>query len=176
MGLFRKFFCQVVTKIISIYWSNKNRWEIRTIVKYANDSVIVSRLQDNTSNGPVIGDFVKWCKWVWGVSHHLFQAYFHIDKTMLTLFYCTFIKSILYFSLVSWFGNLSLKNRNSLNQMFNPASRTLDSYSRSLAQFQWRLPPFAWCISAFQLLPWCRSKWHITELKPVVTTKKDTHE
>ena len=42
---------------------------------------------------------------------------FHIDKTMMTLFYRTLIESILSFSLVSLFINLSLKNRNSLSQM-----------------------------------------------------------
>ncbi len=36
---------------------------------------------------------------------------------MTTLFYQAFIEPILSFSLVSWFGNLPLKNRNSLNQI-----------------------------------------------------------
>ncbi len=41
---------------------------------------------------------------------------FHIDKTMMILFYRAFIESVMSFSLVSWFGSLSLKNKNSLNQ------------------------------------------------------------
>ena len=40
-------------------------------------------------------------------------CYFHTDKTMMTLFYPAFIESIWPFSIVSWFGNLSLKSRNS---------------------------------------------------------------
>lgn len=39
---------------------------------------------------------------------------FHIDKSMITLFYRAFIESVLTFSLVAWFGNLSLKNKNSV--------------------------------------------------------------
>ena len=42
---------------------------------------------------------------------------FNIDKTMMSLFYCAFIESILTFSLASWFGNISLKNKNSLNKI-----------------------------------------------------------
>ena len=42
---------------------------------------------------------------------------FNIDRTMLTLFYRAFIESVLTFCLVSWFGNVSLKNRNCLNQI-----------------------------------------------------------
>ncbi len=41
----------------------QSRCENRTILKYASDPVIVSRLQDNeTSHGPVINDLVKWCE------------------------------------------------------------------------------------------------------------------
>ena len=42
---------------------------------------------------------------------------FNIDKTMMSLFYCAFIESILTFSLASWFGKISLKNKNSLNKI-----------------------------------------------------------
>ncbi len=41
----------------------QSRYENRTVVKYADDSVIVSLLQNNeTSHGPIIEGFVKWCK------------------------------------------------------------------------------------------------------------------
>ena len=41
----------------------QSRYENRTIIKYADDSVIVSRLQDNeTCHGPIIDDFVTWCE------------------------------------------------------------------------------------------------------------------
>lgn len=37
--------------------------EDRTILKYADDTVIISLLQDNeTSHGPVVNDFLDWCK------------------------------------------------------------------------------------------------------------------
>ncbi len=36
---------------------------------------------------------------------------FHIDKAMMILFYRTFTESVVSYSLVSWFGNFSLKNR-----------------------------------------------------------------
>lgn len=41
----------------------RRRWEYRTIIKYADDSVTVILLQDKeTVHGPVIDDFVKWCE------------------------------------------------------------------------------------------------------------------
>ena len=40
----------------------QSRRDNRTIIKYADDSVIVSLLQDSeTGHGPVISDFVGWC-------------------------------------------------------------------------------------------------------------------
>lgn len=67
---------------------------------------------------------------------------FHIEKTMMTVFYRAFSESVLAFSLVSWFGNLSLKEQNSLNQIIKWSSRligepqlSLESlYSRQLQQ------------------------------------------
>ena len=44
---------------------------------------------------------------------------------MMTLFYHAFIELILSFSLVSWFGNLSLKNRSSLNQTVKWSGRLI---------------------------------------------------
>ena len=41
----------------------------------------------------------------------------------MTLFYRAFIESIVSFSLVSWFGSLSIKNRNSLNQVVKWSSK-----------------------------------------------------
>ena len=50
---------------------------------------------------------------------------FNIDKTMMIMFYRAFIESILSFSLMSWFGNLTLKNRNSLSQIVKWSSRLI---------------------------------------------------
>ena len=44
-------------------------------------------------------------------------SHFHIERTIMTMFYRAFIESILSFSLVSWFGHTSLKGRNALNQI-----------------------------------------------------------
>lgn len=49
--------------------------------------------------------------------------YFHIDKQMMNLFYHAFLESVLSFALVSWFGNLSVKNKNSLNQIVKWSSK-----------------------------------------------------
>ena len=50
---------------------------------------------------------------------------FHIDSKMLTMFYCCFTESVISFSMVSWFSNLSLKNKNSLNQIVRRASQLI---------------------------------------------------
>ena len=164
--------------------------EDRFILKYADDSVIVSLLQGNeTGHGPVVQDFVDWCersflqmnisktknmyvdfrklprakeptsingqivecvdnyKYLGTIidSKLSFEANceavykkanqrlhclrklssFHIDRKMLTMFYRCFIESVLSFSLVSWFSNLPLKNKNSLNQIVRWASRLI---------------------------------------------------
>jgi len=55
----------VLSPLLFILYTNmcQSRWENRTIIKYADDSVIVSLLQDReTGHGPVIDDFVEWCE------------------------------------------------------------------------------------------------------------------
>ena len=46
-------------------------------------------------------------------------------KTMMTFFYHAFIESVLSSCLVSWFGNLPLKERNSLNQIIKWSGRLI---------------------------------------------------
>ncbi len=50
---------------------------------------------------------------------------FHIDKTLLIMFYHAYIESVLSFCLVSWYGNLSLKKRKSVAQIAKWASRLI---------------------------------------------------
>lgn len=50
---------------------------------------------------------------------------FHTDQTIMTMFYCAFIKSVLSFSLMSWFGHISLKEKNDLNQIVKWSSRLI---------------------------------------------------
>ncbi len=88
---------------------------------------------------------------------------FNIDKTMLILFYRTFIESILSFSLVSWFGNLTLKDKNSLNQVIKWAGRLIGEPQLTMsALYDTQLQRKASCIledcshplhGEFQLLP-----------------------
>ena len=41
----------------------QSRHENRYIIKHADDSVIVSLLQENeSSHGPVLDDFLRWCE------------------------------------------------------------------------------------------------------------------
>ena len=50
---------------------------------------------------------------------------FQVDKSIMTLFYHAFIESVLSFALAAWFGNLTLKNKNSLNQIVKWSSRLI---------------------------------------------------
>ena len=182
----------VLSPLLFILYTNmcRSSREDRFILKYADDSVIVSLLQGNeTGHGPVVQDFVDWCersflqmnisktknmyvdfrklprakeptsingqivecvdnyKYLGTIidSKLSFEANceavykkanqrlhclrklssFHIDRKMLTMFYRCFIESVLSFSLVSWFSNLPLKNKNSLNQIVRWASRLI---------------------------------------------------
>ena len=61
--------------------------------------------------------------------HCLRKLFFHVDKSIMTLFYHAFIKSIVSFSLVSWFGSVSVKSRNSLNQVVKLSSKLIENLS-----------------------------------------------
>ncbi len=65
-------------------------------------------------------------------------AHFHIDRTMMILFYRAFIESLLTFSLVSWFGNLSVKNKNSLSQIVRWSSKLIGESQLSPASLYTR--------------------------------------
>ena len=162
----------------------------RSIIKYADDTVIVSLLHGKeASHGPIVAEFTDWCdksylqlnvtktkdmaidfrkhpqaqmptdikgqiletvdKYKYRgtifdnkltfeanceavfkkANQHLYclrkLSYLHIDRTLLTIFYCAFIESILSFCLVCWFSNLSLKKKNSLKQIVRWSSRLI---------------------------------------------------
>lgn len=176
----------------------QSRCDNSTIIKYADDSVIVSLLSDGeSSHGSVIEDFVHWCNksylqlnttktkdmlidfrrkphrhevtLIKGQTIEYVQtykylgtiidsklsfeencemvckkgqqrlhclrklAYFHIDRTLMNMFYRAFIESILSFSLVSWFGQITLRQRKSLEQVIKWSSRLLGESQLSLA-------------------------------------------
>lgn len=182
----------VLSPLLFILYTNmcQSNWENRVILKYADDTVIVSLLKNGeTGHGPVITDFVEWCEesqlhlnvlktkdmvidfrrnvnthevtTIKGQAVECVQSYkylgtiidsklsfegnceavckkghqrmfflrklckFHIDKTLLILFYRAYIESVLSFTLVSWYGNLSVKNRNSMNQIVKWASKLI---------------------------------------------------
>ncbi len=220
----------VLSPLLFILYTNmcQSTFKDRLILKYADDSVIVSLLQGNEYNhGPVVDNFVKWCEDSYlqlnitktkdmaidfrknaktpesvaikgqvieqvhsykylgtiidsalnfkenckAVSRKGHQrlfclrklSRFHIDRTMMTLFYHAFIESVLTFSLVSWFGNLPLKERNSFTQIIKWSGRLIGTtqpclgslYTRQLQQLATSISNDAShpLVSEFQLLP-----------------------
>lgn len=189
----------VLSPLLFILYTNmgQSTFKNNLILKYADDSVIVSLLQGSEHNhGPVVDSFVKWgedsylhinitktkdmaidfrknakipkpvtikghvieqvqfykylgttidsalnfkenCKAVSRKGHHrLFclrkLSQLSIDRTMMRLFYHAFMESVLAFSLVSWFGNLPLREKNSLNQIIKWSGRLIGETQLSL--------------------------------------------
>ena len=125
------------------------------------------------------GGIISNCEAVYKKGHqHLYSlrklSSFHIDSKMPTMFYHCFIESVISFSMVSWFSNLSLKNKKSLDQIVRWASRLigepqLNPESQHTGQLQ-RLagsiledpPPYV----EFQPLPpGCRYKMPVCKTK-----------
>ena len=50
-------------------------------------------------------------------------AKFHVDKSLMSLFYRSYIESILSFSIVCWYGYLGLQHRNSLDRIVRLAGK-----------------------------------------------------
>lgn len=50
---------------------------------------------------------------------------FNVDKTLMTLFYRTFIESVISFSLASWYGQVPLTHRNRLDQIVKWSSKLI---------------------------------------------------
>ena len=48
---------------------------------------------------------------------------FQIDRTIMKMFYSAFIESAITFSIMCWYGNLSVKTKNSLLRIVKTASR-----------------------------------------------------
>ena len=51
------------------------------------------------------------------------------------LFYKSFIENVISFSFICWFNNLSVKNRNKLENIVKLSSKIINSQQRSLGQF-----------------------------------------
>ena len=57
---------------------------------------------------------------------------FHIDRKIMTIFYQTFIQSILVFNFVCWYGRLSVRNKNKLMKIATTASKISGNSFESL--------------------------------------------
>lgn len=182
----------VLSPLLFILYTNmcQSMYENRFIIKYADDSVILSLLKENeTSHGPIIEHFVKWCDesylqlnilktkdmlidfrksthpsdptLIKGQKIEYVQSYkylgtiideklnfeencealkkkghqrlyclrrlsvFNLDKTIMKLFYHAFIESVLSFSILVWYGHISLKAKNHLDQIIKWSGRLI---------------------------------------------------
>ena len=180
----------VLSAFLYILYTNDclSRHANRFIIKYADDSIIVSLLDDDeVVHGPVLNDFLSWCKdaylelnvsktkemcvdfrksspvplnsVVHGQPVDLVTSYkylgttfdsklrfdvncdilckkgqqrlyclrrlanFQIDKSLMRMFYCSFIESVISFSIICWFGNLNVKDKNNLKRIVTTASK-----------------------------------------------------
>ncbi len=50
---------------------------------------------------------------------------FNISRTLMTMYYKSYIESVLCFSICCWYGNVNVKHRNSLNCIVNQGSKIL---------------------------------------------------
>jgi len=58
---------------------------------------------------------------------------FNIDKTLMELFYKSYIEPVLSFSISCWFGNLSVKYKNSLNKLVKNSGKIIGKEQRGLS-------------------------------------------
>ena len=59
-------------------------------------------------------------------------AKFSIDKTLMKLFYSAYIESVISFSIICWYGNLCVKDKNSLGKIVKAASKVIGTNMNSL--------------------------------------------
>ena len=62
-------------------------------------------------------------------------AKFNIDKNLMKMFYSAYIHSAITFSIVCWFGNLSIKDKNSLGKIVRMASKIIGIQLEGLEAF-----------------------------------------
>lgn len=169
----------------------------RHILKFADDTVIVSLLEEKeTTHGPIIDYFVDWCQEAMlelnvaktkdmcidfrhkactpsltninGQDIEIVQQYkylgsiiddklsfnsntdmlckkgqqrlyclrklarFQVDKSLMTMFYRSFIESILTFSAICWYSLLNVKNKNAIAKIINVSSKITGVQQKSL--------------------------------------------
>ena len=180
----------VLSPLLYILYTNdcRSQHANRHILKFADDSVIISLLDDNeASHGPVVDDFVSWCDEAFlqlnvtktkdmcidfrlsapatessvinGQAVEMVTTYkylgtiidnrlkfdsntemlckkgqqrlfclrklakFQVDKSLMILFYRAFVESVISFSIICWYGNLGIKQKNALNGIVRGASK-----------------------------------------------------
>ena len=57
---------------------------------------------------------------------------FSVDKTLMKLFYSAYIESVISFSIICWYGNLCIKDKNSLGKIVKVASKVIGTKLNSL--------------------------------------------
>ena len=50
-------------------------------------------------------------------------AKFQVDRSLMKMFYCAFIESVISFCIICWYGNLSVKDKNSLGRIVCVSSK-----------------------------------------------------
>lgn len=63
---------------------------------------------------------------------------FHVDKTLMSMFYRSYVESLLSFSLMCWFNSLNVKNKRSLEIIVNQGSKITGRKQMSVAQLYGR--------------------------------------
>ena len=191
----------VLSAFLYILYTNDcvSRFQNRSIIKYADDSVIVSLLNnDENSHGQVLDDFLSWCdnaflqlnvsktkeicsdfrcappspkksvvngqavdivtsyKYLGTIIDHKLKfdlnadmmykkgqqrlyclrklAKFNVDKTLMKLFYSAYIESVISFSIICWYGNLCVRDKNSLGRIVKVASKVSGTQMNNLGQ------------------------------------------
>ncbi len=190
----------VLSPLLYILYTNDcvSKHSNRFFLKFADDTVIVSLLENNEMcHGPVVDDFVKWCDDAclqlnvfktkdmiidFRTKPHFSQATlirgekvecvdsykylgttidnrlcfdvnsgvlckkgqqrlyclrklrsFNVDRTLMELFYKSYIEPVLSFSISCWFGNLSVKHKNALNRIVTLSGKIIGKEQRSLS-------------------------------------------
>lgn len=63
-------------------------------------------------------------------------AKFQVDSTLMTMSYCSFIESVLTFSLICWFQSLKVKQKNLLNKVVRVCSKITVNAQKTLQDLE----------------------------------------
>lgn len=60
-------------------------------------------------------------------------SFFHVDRSLMTLFYKSCVESVLTFSIMCWYGNLNVKSKNALMKIVKMSGRILGVQQSTLS-------------------------------------------